>query len=1391
MQKSEFFAYSWHIDEEQTEVTLIRVYGINNKNENVCVIISNFLPYTYLQLPENIDWDESKAGLVITKLNTLLRDKRPVEYQLVFKKKLYYATTGNKLHPYLKCSCSNTEDIRQLGFKIRRPLYVSGLGELQIKMHEHNANPILQLTSQQKLPTAGWIRFAGKKIPKDDQTTHCTHEYKVQWQNMIEKQSTTTARPLLMGYDIEVNSSNPSAMPKAIKPEDKIFQVSCVFARQGSKPTNWERHLLTLGKPDPSLLENVTIHTYDTESDILIGFVDLIQEKQPNIIIGYNIFTFDIPYMIQRSKNEYCFEFDKQGMNKDARAKERTIEWSSSAYKNQSFQFLDAEGRIFVDLLPLVKRDYKMNNYQLKTISAYFLKDMTKDPLDAKAIFKCYRLGMKGGSKGAKALGIVGKYCVKDSELVVRLFETLTTWFALCEMSKVTNVPIFQLYTQGQQLKVFSQAYKKCTHENTVVEKDGYITKENDYYVGATVFPPIPGVYDKVVPFDFSSLYPTTIIAYNISWDTFVDDENIPDSMCHVMEWPEHIGCCHDPKVIRVNELNEIIAKMTDELKLVRKERDLKKNKNKKHEYMEKIAEINKKISPYRLERSSLKKSKPKHIICAQRRYRWLKQPMGVLPEILTHLLDTRKATKNEMKTVKSKLKELKEGTPEHDELSTYHDVLDQRQLALKVSANSGYGSMGVKRGYLPLIPGAACTTYMGRKAIEKAADSIQKDWKGVLVYGDSVTKDTPILIRYPDESINIRKIETLAPEWTDYDQFKPTDNGHSKEQGFIEAETWTNGKWSKIKRIIRHRTEKQIYRINTPNSTVDVTEDHSMLTPNLTQIKPETLRFGDQLLQSFPTSLPEFETKMLEGTTDHKTLQCTNKSTLTKEEAFVWGFFMSNGTCNKTDEWYINHENLQLLKQIRNLLEFIEDCTFEIIIGDSPILTPSHIHRHEITIKYHQIMYDEDSKIVPYPILNATRDIQIKFLEGYCTGNDPTKISCRGKIGAQGLYLLFKMTGNENIILGTSDIDKDLFTLSIQEKDIGGKNQTSRVRCIGKANDWVYDIETEEGIFHAGIGELIVKNTDSNYVNFPHLETAAECWDYSIKVAKEVSKLFPKPMSLAYEEKVYWRFFILTKKRYMSLACERDGVVENKISKKGVLLQRRDNCQFVRRVYEGVVMKIFHKVNISEVIDFIIDELNKICSRFYPPQDFIVTKSIGDIGDLTPREGKDKNDKPCWKVGDYKVKLLPSDPTNREKQFKLKECTTEEEYYLRCLPAQVQLAEKMRSRGQLVAAGSRLEYIITNTGGHMAKQSVKVESADYFMKHSRSLEIDYMYYIKQLVNPIDEVLDIMVPKSQQDGCKIQKGFMSSQYKFRLKTRGAMLNEIKKLSAPKIRFLEK
>ena len=78
--------------------------------------------------------------------------------------------------------------------------------------------------------------------------------------------------------------------------------------------------------------------------------------------------------------------------------------------------------------------------------------------------------------------------------MVAKLFEKLQVWIGLVEMANICNVPIFYLYTQGQQIKVFSQVYKKCFNEHIIVENDGYDVKDDEHYTGAHVFDPKPGL---------------------------------------------------------------------------------------------------------------------------------------------------------------------------------------------------------------------------------------------------------------------------------------------------------------------------------------------------------------------------------------------------------------------------------------------------------------------------------------------------------------------------------------------------------------------------------------------------------------------------------------------------------------------------------------------------------------------------------------------------------------------------------------------------------------------------------------------------------------------------------------------------------------------------------
>lgn len=1290
-----FFPYAWHLDNQETEITIIRIYGLNAKNESVCVIVSDFTPYVYLELPDTHNWTASRAQMVSNLIDERLKRQRPLIKRFMHKKRLYYAyldkNKKRRVFPYLFLAFSHKNDIRSLETLVKKPIYVTGLGSLQFKVHEGDVSPFLQLTCVRDIPTSGWIRFRGDRTPSDDKTTYCDYEFKVKYTHLFKHEDPEILKivpqPLIMSFDIEVNSENVNSLPNAGRPRDKIFQISCVFARQGE--AEHDNYLLSLGYPDP--IDETEVRIFDTEGDLLEGYVDLIHEKQPNIILGFNIFTFDIPYMIERAIEPTLTitRLLQQGFPIGIKANETVIKWSSAAYKNQSFRFIDAEGRLFVDLLPIIRRDYKLSNYRLNTIAEYFLKQ-SKDPLTHKGIFKCYRQGMEGGREGAKALALCGEYCIQDSALVLLLFEKLQIWVGLVEMAKLCRISPFSLFTQGQQVRVFAQIYYKAFKENFVVEKNKY-KSTGERYQGAWVCVPIPGVYDRVVPTDFSSLYPSVIIAYNIDYSTLVLDKSIPDEDCHVVEWTEHLGCKHDTNLYA----------------------DCPRCEKRVYAPSGKTCpECRTTIRP-----RPLTKKKEEHILCGHHRYRFLKEPEGIMPSLLRVLLNARALTKKEMKAVKKQIDAEKD--PERKkELQLLYTVLDKRQLAQKVVSNSSYGFMGVHegKGYLPFMVGAMATTALGRISIQKTAEYITKKFKGKLIYGDSVVGDTPVLCQIQGKVV-YRTIDNIVndPKWSPY---------HGDKEMYVpnNIKVWSDTGFTQIKKVIRHKTEKVLYRVLTHTGVVIVTEDHSLLDINGKKISP--IHVSNISLLS--VDLPKIKSEDL---------------SISVDEAYVMGLFYADGSCgdytcpsgNKAS-WAINKANRELLQFCQEKLNRTYALTFKIIdtIESSKVykLIPTGRGIRALVSKYRNWFYDKRGyKKVPDDILLAPTEIRQAFLDGYYAGDGDKdrhgyfRYDTKGQIGAAGLYYLTCSLGYK-VSINTRADKLDIYRLTgtkrAQRKNGAG---VKKVEVIGATTDYVYDLETENHHFSAGIGRLVVHNTDSNYFHFPHLTTAKETWDYALKVAEETSKLFPPPMKLEFENVIYWRFLILTKKRYACLACDENGVISEKIHSKGILLSRRDNSKIIRDIYSKVITMIFNHRSRDDVISYIDSEIERMLNGEFTPKDFIITKQVGELSG-------------------YKIRALPEDEVKRAERLRRLGCN-ESGYWLKALPAQAQLAERMKRRGTPVPAGTRLEYVITTNGGHKTRQGEKIEDYEYFMEHSDMLELDYLYYLRALSIPLDELLEV------------------------------------------------
>jgi DNA polymerase delta subunit 1 len=205
----------------------------------------------------------------------------------------------------------------------------------------------------------------------------------------------------------------------------------------------------------------------------------------------------------------------------------------------------------------------------------------------------------------------------------------------------------------------------------------------------------------------------------------------------------------------------------------------------------------------------------------------------GIIPRILMVLLAERKKVKKQMKGEQDTFKK---------------SILNGRQLALKVTANSLYGQTGANTSKIRCVPIAGCTTATGRRLLTFSRDYVEEHYKHLgakCIYGDSVSKNTPITVKMNKE-IRVLPIEKLGNDYAKY--------GAKEEDDTVKCEVWTDKGWTNVRRVIRHKTKKKMYRVMTRHGIVDVTEDHSLVNDKLAKIKAEDCVIGEtKLLHSSP----------------------------------------------------------------------------------------------------------------------------------------------------------------------------------------------------------------------------------------------------------------------------------------------------------------------------------------------------------------------------------------------------------------------------------------------------------------------------------------------------------------------------------------------------------
>jgi len=1335
---------------------IINMYGVDSNSQSIYVKIHDFKPYFYIEVPETwtntyinefkkfisqkytddaLKFNKVKYKYDYSKLYEIRKDyllfkSEYLGMKIVKKKKLYFFNNYKKFN-FIRLTFSTKRALYSFKNFVDNDVifdfkYKNKMININHKFAQYEANidPCIRFIHEQNIEPSNWISIKNYlSYPEDLSPTSCQFNCSTTNIHVVPYSNDSIAPLIIASFDIECTSES-GAFPNAENDLDKIIQIGTVFSRYGES-IPFLKTMITLG--ECSKIDNCKLYQCMTEKEVLLKWTELMCDVSPDIVTGYNIFGFDYKYMYARAvkfKIEPKFSKFSKLLNKSSQLDIKKL--SSSALGDNTMYVPNTPGTVQLDLMKVIQADHNLNSYKLDNVASTFMRgkitkyvpndnsttiftnnlgnlinnnyitiatqiDMylegkkfkinnitklekggsfeidyvinddlvsiswteAKDDVSPQEIFDFYKSGDPDKIKD------VAVYCIQDCELCIRLINKLSIVSNKIGMANVCSVPLSYLFLRGQGVKIFSLIAKQCMNEHFVVpviEK----SDDNSGYEGAIVLIAKHGIYldNPIAVVDYSSLYPSSMISENLSHDSIVwiYTESNGISTYTPENWEKYDnldGYEYETIEYDLFETGSDGEKVKTGLQRCRYVQPLK---NDDGEY--------------------------------------INESRAIMPRILQKLLKARKDTRKKIPSEPDPFKK---------------DVLNGLQLAYKVTCNSLYGQLGARTSQVFFKEIAASTTATGRKLLKFAKDQVESKFQGEfevngekvgvvtdVVYGDSVLGDTPLILRdKKTHFVTIKTIDSLNNNWIPYENFKPLNtNISNKQQTTSDFEIWVENKWVDIKRVIRHKTNKSIYRVLTHVGVVDVTEDHSLIHENYSEIKPNELIVN--------------KTPLLHG-------------------------FPYNDLSN-----YIFDEQL--------ILFIKKNISSKKYIKTTNKLTAQNIYIY--LLQYYQFVY-----------IDCNHD-------EYCIFVSTSKLN------------------NINIVKKIIKLD------NVDDKT------------------YVYDIETSSGKFNGGVGQLVLKNTDSTFNRFRVYKNGKEilkkdALPYCIKLGQmagqHVTKQLKHPHDLEYE-KTFYPFILFSKKRYVGELYELDP---NKISYRnsmGIVLKRRDNAPVLKKIYGDIIDTIMTKQDLKLSERIIKDEVEKLLNGEYPLSNFIISKTLKSnyknpqsiahvvladrIKQRDPGNAPQSNDRIPYiyiKIDDSKIKKqkimkigdliteyrnIIKNLTDLEKKYKYvdilldkinnvslmgnkNEPEKDNNTYFIIRDLLRTAVEKSHSSNKLLQSFQSLIFEICKKKVKIV-QGDRIESPDY-IKQNSNIEIDYNFYLtNQVLKPVSQIFALEI--EQLDG---------------------------------------
>jgi DNA polymerase I len=464
---------------------VVRLYGRDGSGNSVCCSVPDFEPYFYVKAPpESADILKEGFKEYIKQIEVVHRFE-PIGYFKNTVSMLKIILYDPKGVPAIRNEVRKmVDEVYETDILFRNRYMVdSGLGGMGWAAAEHEGN-------SDDAEILSSIRISSRKVEPIDILKNAPFRH--------------------LAFDIECLPLH-GAMPE---PENSpIVLISLAFAPEfyGKKT------LVLVGK---NTRAGVDVESCGSEEEMLRRFFNIIREYDPDILLGYNSNSFDIPYIVERVK-----ALNRKGswIEPIAGRDGRTLYYR----KIGNVTRVSVMGRIAVDVLPLLRREFSLKQYTLRNAAKELLglEKLDIPFLEMEAYWN------DNGEKLAKFI----EYSRRDSELALAFLLKLRLLDKYIALARVSGTLLQDILDGGQTQMVENLILREYMLHDRVLptrptgEKSDERYDEGEELAGAEVLPPKKGLLENIVILDYKSLYPTIMMAHNLCYTTEVIGERPDD----------------------------------------------------------------------------------------------------------------------------------------------------------------------------------------------------------------------------------------------------------------------------------------------------------------------------------------------------------------------------------------------------------------------------------------------------------------------------------------------------------------------------------------------------------------------------------------------------------------------------------------------------------------------------------------------------------------------------------------------------------------------------------------------------------------------------------------------------------------------------------------------